>query len=248
MARNQEIRQWKAKVKQMKKQMKQERGNLNKRHRNQKHQTSRLMNELGMAIINNRSAFVVQRIAEKLQQSLDTPVMNLDKEIQNEGKLNELDMAIYTASEEDDVEDVEEDEEEATTESEAIQETSAKTIRAFLAIVRMLVESGKIRRGITSDDIQCGAFRGTVFMEREKAVSAKIANFLRPFVQQRMDDNKPQKPHILARAPLAALANVIAGFLPSSKTVDYLIIRFSCTASHRCGCVRYISQTMGYSG
>ncbi|RUS19003.1 hypothetical protein BC937DRAFT_88082, partial [Endogone sp. FLAS-F59071] len=227
MARNREIRQRKAKAKQMK----QERGNLNKWHRNQKHQTSRLMNELGMAVINNRLAFVVQRIAEKLQQSLDTPVMNLDEEIQNEAELNELDMAIYTASEEDDVEDVEEDEEEdeeeAATESEAIQETSAKTIRALLAIVRMLVESGKIRRGITSDDIQCAAFRGTVFTEREKAVSAKVANFLRPFVQQRMDDNKPQEPYILACAPLAALANAIvtvAGF-PS------LIRKLSITSS-----------------
>ena len=70
MARNREIRQRKAKAKQMK----QERGNLNKRHRNQKHQTSRLMNELGMAVINNRPTFVMQKITEKLQQSLDTPV------------------------------------------------------------------------------------------------------------------------------------------------------------------------------
>ena len=86
---------------------------------------SHLMNELGMAIINNRPMFIVQKITEKLQQSLDTPVMNLDEEIQNKGKLNELDMAIYTASEEDDVEDVEEEdveeeEEEVATESEAI--------------------------------------------------------------------------------------------------------------------------------
>ncbi|CAG8529334.1 10979_t:CDS:2, partial [Ambispora leptoticha] len=195
MARNREIRQWKARAKQMKRKQ----GNPSKRRRNQKHQTSRLMNELGMAVINNRPTFVVQRIAEKLQQSLDTPFMNLE-EIQNEGELNELDMAIYTAT---------------------------KNIRALLAIVRMLVESGKIRRGITSDDIQCAAFRGTVFTEREKAVSAKIADFLRPFVQQRMDDNKPQEPHILARAPLAALANAIvtvAGF-PS------LIRKLSITSS-----------------
>ena len=73
----------------------------------------------------------------------------------------------------------------------------------------MLIESGKIRQVITSDNIQHAAFRGTIFTEKEKAVSAKIANFLRPFVQQRTDDNKLPEPNILVRAPLAALANAI---------------------------------------
>ena len=66
--------------------------------------------------------------------------------------------------------EVEEEEEEVATESGAVLESSAKNIRALLAIVRMLVESGKVRRGITSDDIQCVAFRGTVFTEREGRV------------------------------------------------------------------------------
>ncbi|RUO97050.1 hypothetical protein BC936DRAFT_141067 [Jimgerdemannia flammicorona] len=167
------------------------------------------------------------KITEKLQQSLDTPVMNLDEEIQNEGVLNELDMAIYTASEEDDVEDMEEDKEEAATESETIQEMSAKTIQALLAIVQMLIKLGKIRRGITSDDIQCAAFRGTVFTEREKAMSAKIANFLRPFVQQCIDDNKPQEPHILACVPLAALANAIVTVAGFSSLIRKLSITLS---------------------
>jgi hypothetical protein len=74
----------------------------------------------------------------------------------------------------------------------------------------MLIKSGKIRQILTNNDIQNAAFRGTVLTEKEMAVSAKIANFLRPFVQQRMDDNKLPEPHILTRAPLAALANAIA--------------------------------------
>ncbi|RUS17383.1 hypothetical protein BC938DRAFT_476284 [Jimgerdemannia flammicorona] len=54
------------------------------------------------------------------------------------------------------------------------------------------------------------AFRGTTFTDKEKAVAARIVNFLRPFVQQRGDDNQLPAPHILTRAPLAALANTIA--------------------------------------
>ena len=104
------------------------------------------MNELGMAVINNQPTFVVQKISEKLKESLD-PIRNLDKEIQNESELDELDeldIAIYTTNENDDdgIEEIEEEEEVA--ESEVIQETSAKTIRALLSIVRMLIESGKI--------------------------------------------------------------------------------------------------------
>ena len=90
------------------------------------------MNELGVAVINDRPTFVVQKIAEKLQESLDVPIGNQDKEIQNESELDELDeldIAIYTAIEDDSLEDVEEEEE--VTESEAIQETSAKTIGLF---------------------------------------------------------------------------------------------------------------------
>src|SRR3954468_7131679 len=104
------------------------------------------MNELGMAVINNRPTLVVQKISEKLKEILDTPIRNLDKEIQNESKLDELDeldIAVYTTNENDDgIEEIEEEEE--VTESEVIQETSAKTIWALLSIMRMLIESGKI--------------------------------------------------------------------------------------------------------
>jgi hypothetical protein len=79
----------------------------------------------------------------------------------------------------------------------------------------MLTESAKIQRTVTSDDIQKAAFRGTTFTEKEKVMSAKIVNFLRPFIQKRTIDNQLPKPHILTCAPLAALANsiaIIAGF------------------------------------
>ena len=129
--------------------------------------------------------FVVQKISEKLKESLDTPIRNLDKEIQNESELDELDeldIAIYTTNENDD-DGIEEIEEEEVAESEVIQETSAKTIRALLSTVRMLIESGKIHRVVTCDDIQHAAFKGTTFTEKEKLVAAKIVNFIRPFVQ-----------------------------------------------------------------
>ena len=79
----------------------------------------------------------------------------------------------------------------------------------------MLIESGKNKHKVSAKDIQDAAFRGTIFTEDEKVVSAKIVNFLRPFVQQRTKENKLPEPHILTRAPLAALANhiaVITGF------------------------------------
>ena len=204
MARYKKIKQRKAREMQIKREQK----NLNKR----RNRTLRLMNELGMAVINNRPTFVVQKISEKLKESLDTPIRNLDKEIQNESELDELDeldIAIYTTNENDD-DGIEEIEEEEVAESEVIQETSAKTIRALLSIVRMLIESGKIHRVVTCDDIQHAAFKGTTFTEKEKLVAAKIVNFIRPFVQQRADDNKFPEPHILTRAPLVALANAIA--------------------------------------
>ena len=202
MVRYQDARRRKAEKKQAKK----EQQGLDRRFK--KHQTSRLMNKLEMAVINNRPTFVVQKIMEKLQHSLDTLIKNLDMEIQSEGELDEWDMTIYTASEEDDVEDTEE--EEMVTDSEVIQETPAKTIRALVSIVRMLTESAKIQHVVTSDDIQKAAFRGTTFTDKEKAVSAKIVNFLRPFVPKRTIDNQLPDPHVLTRAPLAALANCIA--------------------------------------
>ena len=78
-------------------------------------------------------------------------------------------------------EDVDEDvdeEEEETTDSECIQETAAKTVRALTAIIQVLTELAKIQRVVTSDDIQGAAFRGTIFTDKEKAVAARIVNFL----------------------------------------------------------------------
>ncbi|RUS15296.1 hypothetical protein BC937DRAFT_92639, partial [Endogone sp. FLAS-F59071] len=154
-----------------------------------------------MTTINERPASVVQKIGEKLQQSLRPPARG----VRCEGERDEQDMNADTVS--PDVEDTEEEEEE---EEDQDQESSAKTIRALLSIVRMLIESGKILRVVTCNDIQHAAFKGTTFTEKEKMVAAKIANFLRPFVQQRTDDNRLPEPHILTRAPLAALANTVA--------------------------------------
>jgi len=202
MARYQDTRLRKAKKKQMEK----EQRNLDRRFRNSKRQIPRLMDELAMAIINERPASVMQKIGEKLQQSLRPPA----RDVRREGERDEHDMNANTES--PDVEDTEEDEEEEEEEEEEDQdqESSAKTIRALLAIVRMLIESGKIQRVVTCNDIQHAAFKGTMLTEKEKMVAAKIVNFLRPFVQQRTDDNRLPEPHILTRAPLAALANTIA--------------------------------------
>ncbi|CAJ0645812.1 13622_t:CDS:2 [Entrophospora sp. SA101] len=54
------------------------------------------------------------------------------------------------------------------------------------------------------------AFKGTIFTDKEKTVSANIVNFLWPFVQKHTIDNHLPEPHILIYAPLAALANYIA--------------------------------------
>jgi hypothetical protein len=189
MARYQKIQQRKAKEKQSKKKSQ----SLSQRY---------LMNELAFAIINNRSIFVVQKIMKKLQHSLNISTESLDMEIQSEIELDEWN------SEGDNIEDIEEVEEIIT--EFKIQESSAKTIWSLISIVRMLTESAKIKHVITSDDIQKAAFKGTNFTDKEKTVSAKIVNFLRPFVQKRTIDNYLPKSHILIYAPLAALANYIA--------------------------------------
>src|SRR3954447_21363974 len=105
--------------------------------------------------------------------------------IQSKVKLDEWDMTTYhTVSKGDDIEDMEdmEEEEKIITEAKVIKKTSAKTIRALVSIVRMLTESVKIQHIVTSDDIQKAAFREITFTEQEKVMSAKIVNFLRPFV------------------------------------------------------------------
>src|SRR4051812_34459223 len=176
------------------------------------------MDDLAMAIINERPASVVQKIGEKLQPPA--------RDIWREGEWDERDMNINTVS--PDVEDTEEEEEEWEEEEEEKedqdQESSAKTIRALLSIMRILIESGKIQRVVMCNDIQHAAFKGTTFTEKEKMVAAKITNFLRPFVQQRTDDNRLPEPHILTRAPLAALANTIATITGFSSLVRSLSI------------------------
>jgi len=177
------------------------------------------MDELAMAIINKRPASVVQKIGEKLQPPA--------RDVRREGEREEQDMNTNTASldvEDMEEEDEEEDEEEEEKEDDQDQESSAKTIRALLSIMRMLIESGKIQRVVTCNDIQHAAFKGTTFTEKEKVVAAKITNFLRPFVQQRTNDNQLPKPHILTRAPLAALANTIATITGFPSLVQSLSI------------------------
>jgi hypothetical protein len=154
------------------------------------------MNELAMAIIGGRPAFVIQRIGEQLRRLLQLP----PRKAWNESKRNEPGTTVCVTHKSDG--DSEEEEED--------QETSARTIRSLLAIVRMLTESGKIKRVVTGVDIQNAAFGGLILTEKEKEVAAKIVNFLRPFACQRTDENQPRIPYILARAPLAALANTIA--------------------------------------
>jgi hypothetical protein len=217
MARHRDTRQRRA----MKKQTEKEQHSLDRRFRNSKHQIPRLMDELAMAIVNERPASVVQKIGEKLQP----PARDVWCEGERDER-DERDMNTNTVS--PDVEDTEEEEEEWEEEEEEKedqdQESSAKTIRALLSIVRMLIESGKIQRVVMCNDIQHAAFKGTTFTEKEKMVAAKITNFLRPFVQQRTDDNRLPEPHILMRAPLAALANTIATITGFSSLVRSLSI------------------------
>ncbi|CAG8458472.1 10154_t:CDS:10 [Ambispora leptoticha] len=131
---------------------------LDRRFRNPKHQISRLMNELGIAIINNRLADVLGKGEQR-----------------EEGTLSSLDSDSEDANDEEEKEDQN-------------QESSAKTIRETFS----------------------AAFKGTTFTKKEKMIATNIINFLRPFIQQRTDDNQLPEPHILMRAPLAALANAIA--------------------------------------
>jgi hypothetical protein len=211
MARHRDTRQRKA----IEKQTEKDQRSLDRRFRNSKRQIPRLMDELAMAIINERPASVMQKIGEKLQQSLRPPA----RDVRREGERDEHDMNANTESPEE-----EEGEEGEEGGEDQDPESSPKTIRALLSIVRMLIESGKIQRVVTCNNIQHAAFKGTTFTEKEKMVAAKIVNFLRPFVQQRTDDNRLPEPHILTRAPLAALANTITTITGFPSLVQSLSI------------------------
>ncbi|CAJ0883831.1 10141_t:CDS:2 [Entrophospora sp. SA101] len=122
-----------------------------------------------------------------LMNELAFAIINNQSIFVSEIELDECD------SEGDDIEDIEEVEETIT--EFKIQESSAKTIWSLISIVHMLTEQ---------------AFKGTIFTDKEKTVSANIVNFLWPFVQKHTIDNHLPEPHILIYAPLAALANYIA--------------------------------------
>src|SRR4051794_23868914 len=114
------------------------------------------MDELAMTIVNERPASVVQKIGEKLQQSLQPPTRN----VRCEGEQDEQNVNANTVS--PGVEDMKEEEEKEEEEKEEnqYQESSAKTIWALMSIRRMLIESGKILRVVTCNDIQHAAFKG----------------------------------------------------------------------------------------
>jgi len=182
-----------------------------KMQQNQKHQSkslksrmSFLMDEFGIAIINQRPAAVIQKIGQKLQQLLQPSLVDMcmdnEQSGQNTTAYSLCSLDSHAEEKDDEMEEEEEEDDDADDdeqEKEKSQESSAKSIRALLAIVRMLVESAKISRIVTSEDIQHGTFKGTTFTEREKEVAAKIVNFLRPFVPQRTEDNQLPKPHVL---------------------------------------------------
>jgi len=113
MKRYQDIQRRKAERKAEKKQTDKEKQDPGRQFR--KSRISQLMDELAMAIINNRPAFVVQNIRQKLQQLSQPPARDIQQN-----------RAVDIFSDVEDAEDTEEEEEE---EEDQDPESSAKTIR-----------------------------------------------------------------------------------------------------------------------
>ena len=174
-----------------------------------KPQISRLTDELAMAIINNRPASVVQNIRQKLQQLLQSPA----RDIQHTSKQSEQDRAVNITF--SDVEDTEKEEEKECQDSES----SAKTIRALLAIVRMLTESRKLSRVATMEGIYWHSIHNKRKGSRSK--NCKLSPALCSATHRRQPASRTS--HSVACA-VGSLANTIATISGFSSLVRRLSI------------------------
>ncbi|KAI8140980.1 hypothetical protein BJV82DRAFT_184465 [Fennellomyces sp. T-0311] len=120
----------------------------------------------------------------------------------------------------EDEEDEEENENASTTEDETRdQDSSKKNMRALLAIVPMLCESGNINFEVTPADIQKVAFKGVTLAEKEKNYAAQLVNNLRPFVQKRSPDGTRQEFEVFAAGPLARLTEAVLEYYDQADEV-----------------------------
>ncbi|KAG0177841.1 hypothetical protein DFQ28_004120, partial [Apophysomyces sp. BC1034] len=108
-----------------------------------------------------------------------------------------------------------------------VKETSSRTIRALVAIIRMLVESPKISCTITVRDIANAAYAGTTLTDQEKQVAATIAIFLRPYVPRRAETDKLPQKHILTVLLIPALSNEVSRIVGMESRVNKLTIETS---------------------
>ncbi|KAF7732598.1 hypothetical protein EC973_003345 [Apophysomyces ossiformis] len=193
--------------------------------------------ELKKAYVNGRPDNVVKAIQRKIADNLPrrdrtaTQKKSNEEEIKSQKADDEYEAFRLDQAEDDLVNDSEDDEDTAaTTSSQATitsKETSARTIRTLVAIVRMLVESPVIKRTISAKDVADAVHTGTILTITEQQVAAKVANFLKPYTPRRNEPDEPPAKHILTVLPIAVLSNVVSTILGMQDRVNKLTIETS---------------------
>lgn len=113
-------------------------------------------------------------------------------------------------AEEEFEEDVDEDKDEKR------KESTAKTLRALVAILKRLLQSGSTDKVFTKEDVIKTAFKGTTLSDSEATVAAEIANFLNPFVPKGDALNDIS---VLNGVSIAKIANAIVSLIQPQQNI-----------------------------
>lgn len=89
---------------------------------------------------------------------------------------------------------------------EKIKESTAKTLRALVAILKRLLQSATTDKVFTKEDVIKTAFKGTTLSCEEATAAGDIANFLNPFVPK---NTAPQDITMFDGIAIATIADVV---------------------------------------
>ncbi|KAF9970392.1 hypothetical protein BGZ75_002297, partial [Mortierella antarctica] len=94
------------------------------------------------------------------------------------------------------------------------KEPSRSRLRALQSVLKVLLESNKIKDPINRSWVRKTAHKDSDFTDVECDVVAHIANVLRPYIPRRRpgteeDKSRTSLAHVCLRAPLAIIANTV---------------------------------------
>ncbi|KAL1931711.1 hypothetical protein VTP01DRAFT_9854 [Rhizomucor pusillus] len=126
---------------------------------------------------------------------------------------------IFDLSEEEDEDNIEEHEDTPIVQSnQTPKEPLATLLRAFLNVLRFLLQQRGPNTDIQPEDVKRALYRGTEATEDQLKEVARIINFLRPFVPRRDDKNELSQINVFNGAAVVALANkVVLLFQPQQN-------------------------------